>query len=92
VDPAPAKEQQPDKLFFVTLVGSIVVPFVYSFVASLAYLPPATWIIEHVTGNDGRYPLYRTSIFTFVLLAGALIMLLLPVLAVKKLLIKFRQP
>jgi predicted PurR-regulated permease PerM len=65
-------------------VGSIVGPFLYGFVASLLYWPPATWVIDHITGHNGRYPLYRTSIFTFVLLVGSLIVFLLPILAIKK--------
>jgi hypothetical protein len=73
------------RLFVIVLVAATVGPFLYALVSSFFQLPPATIVIRHTVRSDGRYPVYATTLYTFMLIEIGLIALLAPALIVKKL-------
>ncbi len=79
-------EPREHRTFMLVLVTVIVGPFIYALISSFAQLPPATFVIRHTVRSDGRYPVYATSMYTFMLMECTLMVVLLPALVVKKLL------
>jgi hypothetical protein len=81
----------PPRFFMIVLVSAILGPFLFALVAAFWQLPPATIVIRHTVRSDGRYPVYMTSVLTFVLLEVFLMLALLPALVVKRAWLQIRR-
>jgi hypothetical protein len=75
----------------VVLLTATVGPLLYGTLASFMQWPPATWVISYTVRSDGRYPVFATAFYTYLLIAGCLIVALLPAVLIKKLIDRTRR-